>query len=76
MTALARALIALGVAGALSLVAVSPGFAKAKAKTSHHRLKSPAYRYSAYPPPAPVVQCLHGVWDPYGVRCDPNMGGL
>jgi len=75
MIALARALIALSVAGALSLAALSPALAKVKAKASSHRLKSPAYQYSAYPPPAPVVHCLHGVWDPYGVRCDANMGG-
>jgi hypothetical protein len=25
---------------------------------------------NAYGRSAPVVQCAHGVWDAYGVRCD------
>ena len=26
--------------------------------------------YGASPVPAPVLRCVHGTWDPNGVRCD------
>jgi hypothetical protein len=73
--------IALCLVGGLSLVDTSPSLAKGKANS--HRVKSPSQRAvrtniprpAAVAPAPPIVHCLHGVWDPYGVRCDTTIGG-
>ena len=70
---IANALMAFGVAVVLSLALSSPGLAKAKAKVSH-RAKPPSPYVRAYVPLAPIVRCRHGVWDPYGLRCDDPVG--
>jgi hypothetical protein len=74
MIKIANSLIALGCA-ALLLSLSSPSLAKAKSKVSH-RAKPPSYQSYVRAPVlvAPVVRCLHGVWDPYGVRCDDPVG--
>ena len=68
-------LIALSVAAALSLVNASPGLAKGKAKMKSHRATS-SYSQVVRPAPrfVPIERCRHGVWDPYGVRCDDPAG--
>jgi len=70
---IANSLIAVGCAAMLLLS--SPSLAKTKSKVSH-RAKPLSYRaYVRAPVPvAPVVRCPHGVWDPYGVRCDDPVG--
>jgi hypothetical protein len=76
MVKLMKVLMALCLVGGLSLAGLSPSLAKGKA--SAYRVKSPSYRAirtniprpAAVAPAPPIVRCLHGVWDPYGVRCD------
>jgi hypothetical protein len=81
MIKLMNLLIALCFVGGLLLVDTSPSLAKGKANT--HRAKSPPHyairtnipRPAPVAPAPPIVRCLHGVWDPYGVRCDTTIGG-
>jgi len=72
MIKITNSLIALGVVGALSLGVASPTLAKTKAKANSYRAASPSQQYVRRPVVvAPAVhRCRHGVWDPYGVRCD------
>jgi hypothetical protein len=72
MVKMVSSLIALSVAGMLALSASTPTFAKGNAKVSNHRLAPPSSQQARRPlPAAPFVhRCRHGVWDPYGVRCD------
>jgi hypothetical protein len=73
--------IALCLAGGLSLAGLSPSVAKGKANTyratspSHRAIRTNIPRPAAIAPAPPIVRCLHGVWDPYGVRCDTTIGG-
>jgi hypothetical protein len=46
------------------IVAISSG---AVAAPKH---QNGAGAYGASPVPAPVLRCVHGTWDPNGVRCD------
>jgi hypothetical protein len=72
MIKIAGLLMGLGFAAALSLATSSPTLAKAHAKASSHRATSPSYQYDVRrsAPVPPIVRCRHGVWDPYGLRCD------
>jgi hypothetical protein len=72
MIKITNSLIMLGVAGALSLAAAGPTLAKTYAKAGSHRAKTPTHQYYVRRPlpVAPIVRCRHGVWDPYGARCD------
>jgi hypothetical protein len=72
MIKIAGSLMGLGFAAGLSLAVSSPTFAKTPAKVSSHRAKSPSYQYDVRRPApiTPIVRCRHGVWDPYGLRCD------
>jgi hypothetical protein len=76
MLKITNSLIALSVVGALSSSVSSPTLAKTKAKANSYRAASPSYQYVRRPVVvAPVVHhCRHGVWDPYGVRCDDPVG--
>ena len=57
-------------AAVLSLPGAAPSVAKGQGKAPAHRV-APSPPYVRAPAnPAPVVRCRHGVWDPYGVRCD------
>ena len=74
MMKIANSLIALGFTAALSLTGSSPALAKPQGKASHHRAATashlraatPAYQYNK----GDKRQCVHGMWDSYGLRCD------
>ena len=74
MMKIANSLIVLGFAAALALTGSSPALAKPQGKASHYRAAKashlraapPAYQYNK----GDKRQCVHGMWDPYGLRCD------
>jgi hypothetical protein len=68
----ASALVAVAVVGALSIVISSPTLAKTQAKVKRPHAVSSSYQSTSdHGRPAPMVRrCRHGVWDPYGLRCD------
>jgi len=74
MMKIGNVLIALSLAALLSLAFASPTLAKAK-KAKNHRVGSATSQVISRPAiVGPIVQCRHGVWDPYGVRCDDPAG--
>lgn len=74
MAKTARSLIALGLTGVLSLAVATPAIAKKRTKSHSAQLNTAAVPQTRKPvavaPAPPIVKCLHGVWDPYGLRCD------
>jgi len=70
----ALSLTALGLVGVLSLAVATPAIAKKRIKSNSAQRNSAVMHQTRKPfaaaPAPPIVKCLHGVWDPYGLRCD------